>query len=119
MTEDRKRISLAIKIWWLYQQRYDEAKKWILRIVGDGEYAPDYRRLVREKNIPNVIFEGQDGVNGLLVKEGDCDGFVRKLHDLLSNDGERRRMAVSGLDVVNRFSVDRMMEQWMKILGGN
>lgn len=170
LTEDRKRISLAIKIWWLYQQRYDEAKKWILRIVGDGEYAPDYRRLVREKNIPNVIFEGQvddtvqfyhkasafimtsdaegwgltlmeaqqmgvvpiafdsyesiheiiqDGVNGLLVKEGDCDGFVRKLHDLLSNDGERRRMAVSGLDVVNRFSVDRMMEQWMKILGGN
>ena len=61
----------------------------------------------------------QDGVNGLLVKEGDCNGFVRKLHDLLSDDGERTRMAVSGLDVVNRFSVDRMMEQWMKILGGN
>ena len=170
LTEDRKRISLAIKIWWLYQQRYDEAKKWILRIVGDGEYAPDYRRLVKEKNIPNVIFEGQvddtvqfyhkasafimtsdaegwgltlmeaqqmgvvpiafdsyesiheiiqDGVNGLLVKEGDCNGFVRKLHDLLSDDGERKRMAVSGLDVVNRFSIDRMMEQWMKILGGN
>lgn len=170
LTEDRKRISLAIKIWWLYQQRYDEAKKWILRIVGDGEYAPDYRRLVKEKNVPNVIFEGQvddtvqfyhkasafimtsdaegwgltlmeaqqmgvvpiafdsyesiheiiqDGVNGLLVKEGDCNGFVRKLHDLLSDDGERKRMAVSGLDVVNRFSIDRMMEQWMKILGGN
>lgn len=61
----------------------------------------------------------QDGVNGLLVKEGDCNGFVRKLHDLLSDDGERKRMAVSGLDVVNRFSIDRMMEQWMKILGGN
>lgn len=59
----------------------------------------------------------QDGVNGLLVKEGDCNGFVRKLHDLLSDDGERKRMAVSGLDVVNRFSIDRMMEQWMKILG--
>ena len=170
LTEDRKRISLAIKIWWLYQQRYDEAKKWILRIVGDGEYALDYRRLVREKNIPNIIFEGQvddtvqfyhkasafimtsdaegwgltlmeaqqmgvvpiafdsyesiheiiqDGVNGLLVKEGNCDEFVRKLHDLLSNDGKRRRMAVSGLDVVNRFSVDKMMKQWMKILRAN
>ena len=61
----------------------------------------------------------QDGVNGLLVKEGNCDEFVRKLHDLLSDDRKRRRMAVSGLDVVNRFSVDRMMNQWMKILRAN
>ncbi|WP_273163849.1 glycosyltransferase [Bacteroides fluxus] len=59
LTEERKRISLAIKIWQLYQNSFEESKEWILRIVGNGEYASDYKKLVAKKKIPNIIFEGQ------------------------------------------------------------
>lgn len=59
LTEDRKRISLALKIWAKYQKAYPEAKKWLLRIAGDGEFATAYFRLVKKHKVPNVIFEGQ------------------------------------------------------------
>ena len=60
LTDERKRISLALKIWYLYQKKYSscEAHNWTLRIVGTGLYYNDYVRKVNEYHIPNVIFEG-------------------------------------------------------------
>ena len=59
LTEERKRISLALKIWSKYQDRYSEARNWLLRIVGNGEFAKTYSSWVKRHKVPNVIFEGQ------------------------------------------------------------
>ena len=58
----------------------------------------------------------QDGVNGFLVKEMNIEDFVEKLHILTINTDIRTSMAVNGLEVINRFSVNRMIGKWLDIL---
>lgn len=59
MTEDRKRIILALKIWRNLQHRYPTiATQWNLDIVGTGEFLNFYKRYVSSRKIPNVMFYG-------------------------------------------------------------
>ena len=59
MTEERKRILLAIKIWDMLQAKYPELNIWQLELVGSGEYLSFYRRYVKKHAVPNIIFAGQ------------------------------------------------------------
>lgn len=165
MTDERKRISLALKIWHLYQKKYSsaEARCWTLRLVGTGPYYNDYVKIVKKYHIPNVVFEGhvndtipyykrasvfmmvsdaegwgltlteaqqtgtvpiafnsyesiceiiKDQCDGVLVKESDIQAYVEKLHFILSDEDERRRIAVNGLSVIDRLSKERMIKCW-------
>lgn len=57
LDEPQKRISLALLAWGqaMSSGNFDE---WTLQVVGDGEYADDYRELIIEKRIRNVEFIG-------------------------------------------------------------
>lgn len=58
LDEPQKRISLAILAWERVMCS-GEFPDWTLKIVGDGDYAEDYRRLVQERKIENIEFFGR------------------------------------------------------------
>lgn len=57
LVEDRKRISLLIKIWEKIQEKNTE--NWVLRIVGSGKEESIYKYIVQKRKISNIVFEGQ------------------------------------------------------------
>lgn len=57
LDEPQKRISLALKAW-EYVMQSGEFFEWILKIVGDGDYGDDYRKLIEKRRILNVQFIG-------------------------------------------------------------
>lgn len=56
MTERAKRVSTALKVWKLLNNRIHD---WQFVLVGDGEDLEYYRKLVKRDNIKNVSFEGR------------------------------------------------------------
>lgn len=59
LTEDRKRISLALEIWNKLQNRYNELSYWQLVLVGGGEYIDIYKSYIEKNKLNNVLFSGQ------------------------------------------------------------
>lgn len=58
LDEPQKRISLALLSWDRVMRKGDFSD-WVLQILGDGDYAEDYRELISKKRIPNVEFIGR------------------------------------------------------------
>lgn len=54
----------------------------------------------------------RDGVDGLLVPDGDLDGLERALDALMSDHEQRRRMAAAARDVLSRFGLEQVLPQW-------
>ena len=50
--------------------------------------------------IPELV---QDGVTGLLVQQGDLDGFVRNLVELLRDDSRRIQLGAAGRERIDRL----------------
>ena len=55
------------------------------------------------------------GVDGLLVKAGDVDGFAAALDRLLTDDELRCRLAREAIGVRHRFSADVDAERWRDV----
>jgi glycosyltransferase involved in cell wall biosynthesis len=58
----------------------------------------------------------RDGIDGVLVAVGDTDGLANALHTLMSNHGERARLAQRALEVQDRFGIDRIMAEWQTLI---
>lgn len=58
----------------------------------------------------------RDGVDGLLVADGDREGLASALDRLMSDDLVRSRMAEQAPDVVRRFNLARVLSSWDEIL---
>lgn len=58
LDEPQKRISLVLRAWELVMQS-GVYRDWKLQVLGEGEYAEDYRTFVAKKDIPNVEFIGR------------------------------------------------------------
>ena len=56
----------------------------------------------------NEIIE--DGVTGRLVPLEDPDALAKAIKDLLADPAERQRLSVNALDVVQRYSLERMVD---------
>jgi glycosyltransferase involved in cell wall biosynthesis len=57
-----------------------------------------------------------DGENGFLVKEGALGQYEKKI-EMLANDSEIwSRMAKNALASANRFRLDRITEQWVRVI---
>lgn len=58
LCEERKRISIALRIWYLMEKKA-ETSDWKLVIVGGGDDADFYKALARKLDLKRVIFEGR------------------------------------------------------------
>ena len=60
-------------------------------------------------SLREIITDGEDGI---VVEEGDVDGYVNSMLDLMQNDVERQRMARQAIISSQRFSQERIAEKW-------
>jgi len=58
----------------------------------------------------------QHGWNGLLITSEDVDAMADALHCLMVDEGLRRTMEKLGPDVIGRFNIESVVEQWSRIL---
>ena len=72
---------------------------------------------------PAVAFDCHDGpreivrheTDGLLVENGDVNALTAALQRLMSDDDERRRMAANAPEVLERFGLERAVNEWEKL----
>ena len=62
------------------------------------------------KTGPSTIID--DGVNGILVPEGDVDAMANSMNYLMSNQDVRLKYSKSAPDVVRRYSIESIMDKW-------
>lgn len=58
----------------------------------------------------------RDGIDGLLVPPEDTEELARAMHRLMADAGERARLASRAPEVIDRFSVGRVMTIWDQLL---
>jgi len=58
----------------------------------------------------------RDGVDGVLVPRNDIEALTKALQRLMSNELERLRLGLVAPEVIQRFSVERIMELWSTLL---
>jgi glycosyltransferase involved in cell wall biosynthesis len=75
------------------------------------------------KGVPPVSFdcpEGprqliEDGVNGLLVPEGDVPALTQALRGVMDDDDLRRRLGAGALRSAAEYHVDAVVERWISL----
>ncbi|MCQ2142570.1 MAG: glycosyltransferase [Bacteroidales bacterium] len=73
--------------------------------------------------LPEVCFDFKcgprdivsDGVNGLIVPDGDIEGMAGALRRLMENDSLREKMGLEATRVLERYSEEKVMEKWEKL----
>ena len=58
----------------------------------------------------------QDGIDGVLVKSEDFSALATAMDRLMSNEGERRRLAERASEASSRFSLNAIAEKWEVLL---
>ncbi|MFH0789441.1 MAG: glycosyltransferase family 4 protein [Pseudomonadota bacterium] len=78
--------------------------------VISSEYHEGVREIVRE------------GIDGLLVPPGDVGALAEALDRLMSDEAERKQLGRRGVEIVERFGLKKIMDQWENLIervGGN
>lgn len=57
----------------------------------------------------------QDGINGLLVKDGDIEGLANAMMRLMENEEERKAMGRNARRVTETYSEASVMKRWMEL----
>ncbi|MGA9774280.1 MAG: glycosyltransferase family 4 protein [Blastocatellia bacterium] len=57
----------------------------------------------------------RDNVDGLLVANADPKALASAMNRLMSNDTERKRLALRASEVTKRFAVERIMPMWEEV----
>ncbi|MCQ2137455.1 MAG: glycosyltransferase family 4 protein [Bacteroidales bacterium] len=57
----------------------------------------------------------QDGVNGLLVPDGDCNALASAMMKVMRDDTMRRTMGTEALKVREKYNEDVIMAQWISM----
>jgi GalNAc-alpha-(1->4)-GalNAc-alpha-(1->3)-diNAcBac-PP-undecaprenol alpha-1,4-N-acetyl-D-galactosaminyltransferase len=60
----------------------------------------------------------RDGIDGRLVSSGDIEGLARVMADLMGDPEKRKRLASLAVEVVDRFSVEKIMGMWETLFQG-
>lgn len=73
--------------------------------------------------LPVVTFDYKCGprdiidheINGLLVKDGDIEGLAKAMISMMSDDAARKRMGENAKKVVETYSEEVVMKQWIEL----
>jgi glycosyltransferase involved in cell wall biosynthesis len=66
---------------------------------------------------PGVRAIVRDGIDGLLVRPNSVTALAAALDRLMNDRDERERFGARAKEIVTRFAVDRVMQQWESLLG--
>jgi GalNAc-alpha-(1->4)-GalNAc-alpha-(1->3)-diNAcBac-PP-undecaprenol alpha-1,4-N-acetyl-D-galactosaminyltransferase len=58
----------------------------------------------------------QDGANGLLVPVNDVPALAKAMRQLMGDQAERQRLGGSARSVIDRYSTDRVMTKWDRVI---
>ncbi len=58
----------------------------------------------------------RDGIDGVLVPNGDLPALERAMESLMASEPDRRRLARRAPEVATRFAIDRVMGQWLSLV---
>lgn len=58
----------------------------------------------------------RDGVDGVLVLPGDVNALATALDDLMANPEKREQMSIRAPEVLERFSLKKIMEMWEQLI---
>lgn len=53
-----------------------------------------------------------DGVNGLIVPDGDIEGLAKALRQLIKHEDTRKAMSLEAQKVAEKYSEEKIMQQW-------
>jgi glycosyltransferase involved in cell wall biosynthesis len=56
-----------------------------------------------------------DGETGILINNNDVDEFSNKLSQLITNDADRMRIAQNAMKISNRFNINNIGPQWLRL----
>lgn len=96
------------------------AKSSILAMTSHYEGFPMVMIEAMSAGLPVVTFDYKcgprdiitDGVDGLVIPDGDINAFADAMLQLMADDDKRRRMGRAATAVVDRYSEERVMLQW-------
>lgn len=57
-----------------------------------------------------------DGVDGAIVPDGDIHEYANRMEQLIVNNELREKLALNALKNCQRFSIERIMSQWSKMI---
>jgi glycosyltransferase involved in cell wall biosynthesis len=95
----------------------------ILALSSRYEGLPMVLLEAQAAGVPVVSFECKcgptyvltDGVDGVLVREGDVDGLAKGLLRLINDSELRKKMGTAAYKNSERFSEEKVMRQWVKL----
>ena len=58
----------------------------------------------------------RDGVNAILVPPNDVNALAGAMDRLMANQAERQRLGANAVQVIERFSVEKVMNIWDNLL---
>lgn len=99
------------------------AKSSILAMTSHYEGFPMVMIEAMSAGLPVVTFDYKcgprdiitDGVDGLVIPDGDLNAFATAMLQLMADDDKRRRMGRAATAVVDRYSEERVMLQWTSL----
>lgn len=57
-----------------------------------------------------------DRYDGCIITDGDLDAYAACMEELMRNRKERERIALNGLKSCRRFEINKIVEQWIKLI---